>query len=193
LPAQAASKSWAISIDSFTPQQEISDVTAHKFPLKTWLAALLFLTAGSLGARADDPTPAALDAARLVITSSGMTRSFDLIVPQMLGELEHNVTATRPELKDSLHAVLLALQPEFNKTEQEVIEGAARALARHMSEQELKDAANFFTSPSGKKYVEAEPLAFGDIVAIVQSWRQKLSTDVLARAREEMKKKGLDF
>ena len=138
-------------------------------------------------------TPAALEAARSVIVASGMTRSFDLIIPQMFGELERNVLATRPELKDNLHAVLLALVPEFAKSEQEVVAGAAQALAKHMSEQELKDTAAFFNSASGKKYVQSEPLAYNDIVGIVQSWRQKLSVDVLARAREEMKKKGVEF
>jgi len=168
-------------------------VTAPLSPIKTLLAALLFVSAGSVGARADDPTPAALDAARAVVGASGVTRSFDVVVPQMLGELEHNVTATRPELQKSLHETLIALQPEFNKTEQDVIDGAARALAKQMNEQELKDTAAFFASASGKKYVEAQPIAFNEIIVLMQAWRQKLSTDILTRAREEMKKKGVDF
>jgi hypothetical protein len=66
-------------------------------------------------------------------------------------------------------------------------------LAKRMSEQELKDTANFFLSPSGKKYVDVQPAAFGEIIALAQAWREKLSTEVLARAREEMKKKGVEF
>jgi uncharacterized protein len=168
-------------------------VTSHSLRLTTLFLALLCL----MGARADadeaPPSPAALQSARSIIVGSGMTRSFDLIVPQMFGELERNVIATRPELKDNLHIVLLALVPEFVKTEEVVVDGAAHALARRMNEQELKDTAAFFVSPAGKKYVEAEPLAYKDIVDIVQKWREKLSVDVLTRAREEMKKKGQDF
>jgi hypothetical protein len=168
-------------------------VTVRPSPLKIWLAALFLAALAPSGAYADEPTPAALESARAVIAASGMTRSFDVVVPQMFGELERNVTATRPELKESLHATLLALLPEFTKTEQDVVNGAARALARNMSAQELKDTANFFASPSGKKYVEAQPLALNEIVGLVQEWRLRLSTEVLARAREEMKKKGVDF
>jgi hypothetical protein len=62
-----------------------------------------------------------------------------------------------------------------------------------MNEQELKDTAAFFASASGKKYVEAQPIAFNEIIVLMQAWRQKLSTDILTRAREEMKKKGVDF
>ena len=162
-------------------------------PFKTLSAALLFSIGGSFAAYADDPTPAALEAARTVISASGMTRSFDAIVPQMFGQLERNVLATRPELKDTLHATLLALVPEFTKTEIDVINSSALVLAKHMSEQELKDTAAFFLSASGKKYVEAEPAAFNEISGIVQAWSQKLSVDVLTRAHEEMKKKGADF
>jgi len=168
-------------------------VTARPSPLKTLLAAAFLAALGAATARADEPTPAALASARTIITSSGMMRSFDLVVPQMLIELERNVTATRPDLKDSLHATLEALKPEFVKTEQEVVDGAARTLAKYMNEQELKDTAAFFVSPSGKKYVEAQPVAFNDIIGVVQTWRERLSIEVLARARAEMKKKGVDF
>lgn len=168
-------------------------MTPPMSPFKTLFAAALLVALGAVAAKAEEPTPAAIESARAIIMASGMTRSFDLVVPQMLGELERNVTATRPELKDSLHATLVALEPEFSKTEQEVVDGAAQILAKYMNEQELKDTAAFFASASGKKYVEAQPLAFNEIIGVVQTWRQRLSTDVLARARAEMKKKGLDF
>ena len=166
---------------------------AHLSPIKTAFAAALFLTAGSFGAYADEPTAAALESAHTIIVASGLTRSFDVVIPQSFGELERSVTITRPEIKDSLHATLLALLPEFGKTEQDLVNSAAMVLAKRMSEQELKDTANFFLSPSGKKYVDVQPAAFGEIIALAQAWRERLSTEVLARAREEMKKKGVEF
>jgi hypothetical protein len=170
-------------------------VTVSVSTLKSLFAAALLVVGGAIAAEADDapPSQAALQSARTVILASGMGRSFDVVVPQMFGELERTITQTRPEVKDSLHATLLALVPEFNRTELDVINAASVVLAKKMSEQELKDTADFFNSPSGKKYVAAEPAAFAEIVAIVQSWRETLSTDVLTRAREEMKKKGVDF
>jgi hypothetical protein len=163
--------------------------------LKALSAAALLVAAGTFGALADDPapTPAALASAHTIIVSSGITRSFDQIVPQMLEQLERSVTNTRPELKDTLHAVVLQIEPEFAKSEQQVIDAAAQSLAKRMSEQELKDAAAFFQSASGKKYVDSQPAAFGEIVAAVQAWRQKLSTDMMDRTRAEMKKKGVEM
>lgn len=168
-------------------------MTARTSPLKTLFAAALIAALGATAARADEPTPAALESARAIIVSSGIPRSFNLIVPQLLGELEHNVLLTRPELKDSLHATLIGLEPEFTKSEDGVIDAAARVLAGAMSEQELKETQAFFASPSGKKYVDAQPATFKEIVSLVQAWRQRLSVDILTRARVEMKKKGVDF
>jgi hypothetical protein len=79
------------------------------------------------------------------------------------------------------------------KTEEQVISAAALSLAKRMTEADLKQTAAFFQSPAGKKYVEAQPAALNDIVAAMQGWQQKLSTDMMSRTREEMKKQGVEF
>ena len=165
---------------------------AQRSFILTASAALAVLTC--IGpALADEPSAAALAQARAVIISSGISRSFDTVVPQMLSLLERNVLATRPEIKDKLHATLLQLEPEFMKTEDSVIDAAAASLAKRMTEAELKDVVTFFQSASGKKYVEATPANLNDIVAAMEAWRQKLSTEMMTRVRDEMKKQGVDL
>jgi uncharacterized protein len=161
--------------------------------VKAACGALFVATLAVSAARADDPSPAAVASAKTIITYSGMQRSFDMVVPQMLAQLEANVIRTRPEIKDKLHATLLQLQPEFLKSEDQVTNAAAVSLAKRMTEDDLKATAAFFQSPAGKKYVEAQPQALGDIVAALQGWQQKLSTDMMTRVRDEMKKQGIDL
>jgi uncharacterized protein len=168
-------------------------VKARRSFILATCATALWAALNSAAAFADDPTPTALAEARTVIIASGISRSFDAVVPQLLGLLERNVLATRPELKDKLHATLLQLEPEFVKTENTVIDAAAASLAKRMTEAELKDVVTFFQSPSGKKYVEQTPANLTDIVAAMEAWRQKLSTDIMTRVREEMKKQGVDL
>jgi len=164
----------------------------HSKRLKTlFLVAMAAIVGSAVYVVDAAPNPSALEAAKGLVVASGMARSFDTIVPDLLGKLEHNVLATRPELTDSLHPVLLALVPEFVKTEQEVVDGAAARLAARMSEQEVKDALAFFASPSGRRFVEIEPSLSNDIAGLVDVWKQKLSVDMLKRMREEMKKKGV--
>ena len=71
----------------------------HSSPLKTLSLALLFTIGGAFSAYADDPTPAAVESARTIISAWGMPKSFDLVVPQMFDQLEHDVVKTRPELE----------------------------------------------------------------------------------------------
>lgn len=160
---------------------------------KASLGALAVLGFATAGAQADEPSPAAIGYANQIFVYIGMKPSLDQVVPAMLGQLEHNVTSTRPELKDSLHAALLQIEPEFVKSEQGVLADAAKYLATHMSEQELKETVAFYESPAGKKFLSVEPGMVQEIAASARTWREKLSTDILARAHEEMKKKGTDF
>ena len=62
-----------------------------------------------------------------------------------------------------------------------------------MTEQESKDTAAFFDSPDRQEICPVTPVFARNRPAVAAAWRQKLSTDILARTREEMKKKGIDF
>ena len=139
------------------------------------------------------PSSAAVAAADRILNDIGVKESIALMVPGMMAELETNVTRTRPEIKESLRATLKAIQPEFDKTAIETYDQAATLLATQMSEKELTDVAGFFDSPSGKKYIAVTPVFLQGLANITTPWRDKLSTDIVTRARQEMKKKGVDF
>ena len=157
------------------------------------LGAALVLAVAIAGAKADEPTPAALTAANQILQDIGVKSSLDLVVAEMLSGLDRNITASRPELKDALRQTLVAIEPEFLKEEEGVISDTAKFLAGKMTEQELKDVAAFYESPTGKKFMAAQPALATEVRALAGTWRQRLSTEILARAHEEMKKKGSDF
>jgi uncharacterized protein len=139
------------------------------------------------------PSPAALAAADKILNTIGLKQSIAIVVPGMMLELETNVTRTRPEIRDSLRATLKAIQPEFDQTARQTYIEAATLLASQMSEKDIVDVASFFDSPAGKKYIEVTPVFLRNLSDVTGAWREKLSTDILERARAEMKKKGVDF
>jgi hypothetical protein len=139
------------------------------------------------------PSPAAVAAADRILGDIGVKESVALVVPGMMAELESNVTRTRPEIKESLRATLKSIQPEFDATAKQIYDQAATLLASQMSEKETTDVAAFFDSPTGKKYVSVTPVFLQQFANMTAPWRDKLSTDIVARARQEMKKKGVDF
>jgi hypothetical protein len=139
------------------------------------------------------PSAAALGYAATILNDVGMKPSLDRVVPAMLGQLQREVLATRPELKDPLDAALKTVLPEFVQSEQAVLDDAAKVLAGEMTEPELKDVAAFYESPLGKKFIAAQGVVANHVAGVAGPWRQRLSTDILARVHEEMKKSGHDF
>lgn len=153
------------------------------------LAALTLTTS----ARADEPSPAAIAIATTILYDVGVKASVQSVALSMMGELERSVVQTRPEMKQALHETLVALAPEFVKGADSVLDDAARVLAAHMSEQELKQTQVFFESPVGVKYLESQSPILQQVSASTAAWRAELSNSMLTRVRDEMKKKGYTF
>ena len=126
--------------------------------------------------------------------ASGMARSFAQIVPGVMEQLAVNVVRTRPELQKDLKDVLLANVAGISKqVEEDLVDASSKALAKRMTAQELAEAAAFFNSPAGKKYVQTQPTLLDELGPVIQDMRQKLSVDITTRVRAEMKKRGHDM
>ena len=158
-----------------------------------WAGAIVALGLVGAGARADEPSPAAVARAGTVLVDVGLKQSVDLIVPSMLSELEHNIAAIHPEMQSALHETITALTPEFAKTASGVMNDLAHVLASRMNEQELRETQAFFEGPTGKKYLASQSAILQELGVSGNVWRRQLSTDMLTLLREERKKKGYDF
>jgi len=139
------------------------------------------------------PSPAALGYAATILNDIGMKPSLDRIVPGMLAEMQREVLSTRPELKEPLAEAVQTVTPEFLKSEQQVLDAVTNAFASLLTEQELKDTAAFYESPTGKKFLLAQIALANRVAAVAADWRQQLAVAMEARVHEEMKKKGKDF
>jgi hypothetical protein len=140
-----------------------------------------------------EPSPGALAAADSILTDMGVKRTLSLVVPGMLSELERNVTTTRPDIRAQLREVLRAIQPEFDKNAKDMYDKAMALMVTMLSEKEIEEVAMFFKSPAGQKYLAAEPQFMQRFSDLVGPWREQMSGDIVTRARQEMKKKGIDF
>lgn len=139
------------------------------------------------------PTASHLAAAREVVIASGLARSFDFLVPQMMDQLRNAFAQTRPEIMDELTKTMLALRPEFESQREEVLQAASKVYATYLTEAELKDIAAFFKSPAGMRYVNTQPPLLDKLYNELQAWNRKTSDEMLARVRAEMKKKNIDM
>jgi hypothetical protein len=159
--------------------------------LASTAAALVMLAGAALAQQSPTPqaSPSHLAAAREVAIGSGMVRSFDAMTEPLLASLQQ-MNVTRPEIKQDLDKVVEQLRPELEQQKQHMINASARIFASRMSEQELRDIANFFKSPAGLKYVQTQPIILDDIVKELADWTRTMSEYVMVRARAEMSKRG---
>ena len=142
-----------------------------------------------------DPTPSAahIAKARRLILATGISRSFQIIIPEFMDQIGTTLTQSRPELIPDTDTVLEKLRPEFEKQSDEMIDQSARIYATLLSETDIDAILAFFDSSAGKKYVGAQPLFLNQLVSGMQAWQQKISINMMTRVREEMKKKGHDL
>lgn len=134
-----------------------------------------------------------LAAAKELIIASGAVRTFDNLLPSVIGRLRQTFTQQRPDLVKDLEASLTAIQPEVEAKREEILDIAAKVYASKMSEQELKDSVAFFKSPTGQKYVQTQPEIFDELFSQVQNWMAQVSDFAMSRLRTEMKKRGHDL
>ena len=144
-------------------------------------------------ARAQEPTAGQLALARAVMEGSGMSRSFDDVVPQAMDQIGRTLVKTRPELGTDLNKVFDLIQPEFKPFRDEMSNAAARIFAGKLSEPDMKEVAAFFASPAGKRYVDAQPKLLDELVVSMQAFTQAVTAKIFERTRVEMKKLGHDL
>jgi uncharacterized protein len=134
-----------------------------------------------------------LAAAREVVVGSGLSRSLDAIVPQIAEQIRAGVSRQRPEIIKDMEESFRIVIPELSRGNDQIVTVAARLFAQRLTEPELKEAAAFFKSAAGAKYVQVQPVLLSELFSEMQVYSQTLGNLMMDRMREEMKKRNIDF
>ena len=145
------------------------------------------------GAEAQQPSPTAIAAAKELITVKGATALWDPLVPGVIEQAKSVFIQANPTLIKELNEVAVKLRAEYAPRSAEVVNDVAKLYASRFTEQELKDALNFYKSPLGRKLVVEEPNILDQSMRTAQTWAENLSQEVIAKMRAEMKKRGRDI
>jgi hypothetical protein len=141
-------------------------------------------------ASAQQPSPAAIKAARELVELKGGGKMFQPVVIGVVDQTKNALMQTNPQLAKDLTEVGNQLRNEFAPRSDELVAQAARFYADRFTEQELKDLVAFYKTPLGNKMLVQEPLVLDDAFGYVQQWAPKIGEEVMTRFRAEMKKKG---
>jgi len=138
-------------------------------------------------------TPAAIAAAKELITLKGGATMFDPLIPGVIESAKNMLLPTNPQLAQPLNEVALQLRKEYDPKRAEILTEVAKIYAGRFTEQELKELVAFYKTPLGKKVVTEEPIALDQSLKAAQAWATQFSDLVLERIRAEMKKKGYNL
>lgn len=158
------------------------------------------LAAGLLGAlwsgpafAQTPPAPDQLKAAREVIEMSGAAGSLTDVIPIFMDEAKQTFSRTRPEIAKDLDAALKAITPEFEARREQLMNDIAAVYAQRFSTNELAEIKAFYSTATGKKLVENLPNLMQASYQQTENWSRKMSQDIVARLRQEMRKRGVEI
>ena len=143
--------------------------------------------------QAAQPSPGAMQTAKQLIEVTHTTTVFGPLIAGVVEQAKLLYLQQNPGLGKDLNEVAAKirkeLQPRFSELNNEV----AILYAKNFTEQELKEILAFYKTPTGQKLLQKQPGVIDASMRFAQTWSNKLSDEVIAKMRDEMKKKGHDL
>ena len=167
-----------------------------RFSKRHVIAALTaFATLGLVGPAAAQaqPSPNALLIAKQIIQLKGVNNIMDPIPRGVVEKIKSVVMQTNFVFQRDINDITVQLHKEFDGRSSELIDQTAQLYATRFTESELKQLLTFYQSPLGQKMLVEEPNILDESLRQASAWADNLSVAVMARLREEMKKRGHDI
>jgi hypothetical protein len=141
-------------------------------------------------AHAQQPSAAALANAKEFVNLTGATMIFSPLVAGVVEQSKMLYLQQDPGLGKDLNEISAKLKAELNPRLEELNVEMAKIYAARFTETELKEILAFYGSPTGKKMLVEQPAAAEQSLKFAQDWSIKLSDEVVAKMRDELKKRG---
>ncbi|MGB9351470.1 MAG: DUF2059 domain-containing protein [Pseudolabrys sp.] len=154
--------------------------------------AALAITLATVGpaAYAQQPSPAAMSTAKELIMVTGATGLFSPLIAGVVEQAKVLYLQQDPSLAKDLNEITAQMRTDLQPRFSELTDEVARLYAANFSEQELKEILTFYKTPSGKKLLTEQSKIVDSSMKFAQDWANKLSDQVVAKMRDELKKRG---
>jgi hypothetical protein len=141
-------------------------------------------------AYAQQPSATAMATAKEIVTVTGATSFFNPLIAGVVEQAKNLFLQQNPGLAKDLNEISTKLRGDLAPRFDELANEVARNYAARFNEQELKDLLAFYKSPIGKKLISEQPQVADASMKFAQTWANTLSDQVIAKMRDELKKKG---
>jgi hypothetical protein len=154
------------------------------------LAVMLVALGPAAHAQTQHPSAASIQVAKQLIKVTRATEVFNPLIAGVVEQAKLLFLQQNPGLAKDLNEVALKIRTKLQPRFVEITNEVALLYAQNFTEQELKDILVFYKSPAGQKLLQKQPKVIDASMSFAQNWANKLSDEVIAKMRDEMKKKG---
>ena len=138
-------------------------------------------------------TPAALAAAKEILTMKNASAMYQAAVPNLVDQTKNTLMTSNLNYQKDLNEVAVIVAKNLAGREKEIGDGMAQVYANEFTEQELKDLVTFYKSPLGTKLLSSEPRAIQFSMSYMNQWAQNFAEVINGQFRAEMKKRGKEI
>jgi hypothetical protein len=151
---------------------------------------VIALVAFTVGATAQQPSAAAVQTAKEIVDVTGATALFNPLIAGVVEQAKNLFLQQNPGLAKDLNEIATKMRADLAPRFTELTDEVAKLYAAHFSEAELKQVLAFYKSPVGMKLIAEQPKVGEESLKFAQDWANKLSDQVIANMRDELKKRG---
>jgi hypothetical protein len=153
-------------------------------------AVALALVAFGPAAHSQQTSVAALATAKQLIASTNATAIFNPLIAGVVEQAKLLFLQQNPGLAKDLNEIAEKMRTDLAPRFAELNDEMAKLYATHFTEPELKAILAFYQSPVGKKMLVEQPTVVDASMRFAQDWANNLSDQVIAKMRDELKKRG---
>jgi len=154
------------------------------------IAVIATLVAFIPDALAQQPSATAMATAREIIKTTGATTLFNPLIPGVIEQAKNLFLQQNPGLSKDLNEIAVKIRTDLAPRFDELTDEVAKLYTTHFTEPELKDLLAFYKTPVGMKLISEQPKIGEEGLKFAQEWANSLTDQVIAKMRDELKKRG---
>jgi len=148
------------------------------------------LVAFGPAAHSQQPSAATIATAKELVAATDATLVFNPLIAGVVEQAKLLFLQQDPSLGKDLNEIAAQIRTDLAPRFGEINNEVALLYAQHFTDQELKAILAFYRSPAGQKLLKQQPIVVDASMHFAQDWANKLSDQVIAKMRAELKKRG---
>ena len=141
-------------------------------------------------ARAQNPTPEAMTAARALVATLKRTDQYRAQLPVILLGIKPALVQDRPEIERDFDALAPTIAEAYAPHYTAMVDAAATVYARNFSLEELRDIEAFYHRPAGQKLLTKSQAITDQVTRATQDVSRKAADDLRTRLAELLRQKA---